>query len=274
MNGIVQRLVKYLGALTRRTGMSWTQPLSAHPAIEARVKQAIESLPSSVSKPLISDLWVVPVKGFGQGNVIVTAGKRRRLKTRFVIIGSPNGNILFLGKNADAPDEMRWEGNENFALLSDAVTWSRLNLRFASNDGHIAIGRQSIFNGTELVVEGEGKQIVLGDHSLFAPGTVIRTSDMHAISDQATGDWINPPESVELEPYVWVGEDVSILKGVKIGGGSVIGAKSLVNSAIARFTVAAGTPAKPIKQNVYWNLERSPRSEQFQIVSERLRELD
>lgn len=48
---------------------------------------------------------------------------------------------------------------------------------------------------------------------------------------------------------VWLGNNVCVLPGVRIGDGAVIGANSIVSHDIPAFCVAAGIPAKVIKQN-------------------------
>lgn len=45
---------------------------------------------------------------------------------------------------------------------------------------------------------------------------------------------------------VWLGQNVVIRRGVKIGDGAVIGANSFVNKNVEQFTVVAGSPAKYI----------------------------
>ena len=46
---------------------------------------------------------------------------------------------------------------------------------------------------------------------------------------------------------VWIGDNVVILPGAKIGDGCIIGANSVVSSDIPDMCVAAGVPAKPIR---------------------------
>ena len=53
---------------------------------------------------------------------------------------------------------------------------------------------------------------------------------------------------VVIEDNVWLGEFVSVLPGVTIGKGSIIGANSVVSKNIPANVIAVGSPAKPIKK--------------------------
>ncbi|WHP04492.1 MULTISPECIES: DapH/DapD/GlmU-related protein [Acinetobacter] len=52
---------------------------------------------------------------------------------------------------------------------------------------------------------------------------------------------------VKIEENVWLGEFVSVLPGVTIGRGTIVGANSVVSKSLPPFVIAVGTPAKPIK---------------------------
>jgi acetyltransferase-like isoleucine patch superfamily enzyme len=54
-------------------------------------------------------------------------------------------------------------------------------------------------------------------------------------------------DKVEIGDYVWCGLNVTILPGVKIGDGAVIGAGSIVTKDIPSLAIVAGNPAKIIK---------------------------
>jgi acetyltransferase-like isoleucine patch superfamily enzyme len=51
---------------------------------------------------------------------------------------------------------------------------------------------------------------------------------------------------------VWIGMNCIILKGVTIGDGAIIAAGSVVNKDIPPRALAAGAPARVIKENVGW----------------------
>lgn len=50
-----------------------------------------------------------------------------------------------------------------------------------------------------------------------------------------------------IEDNVWCGEYITVLKGVHIRVGTIIGAGLIINRDITAFTTAAGTPVKIIK---------------------------
>lgn len=53
---------------------------------------------------------------------------------------------------------------------------------------------------------------------------------------------------VIIEDNVWLGEFVSVLPGVTIGQGTIVGANSVVSKSLPSNVIAVGTPAKPIKK--------------------------
>lgn len=59
-----------------------------------------------------------------------------------------------------------------------------------------------------------------------------------------------------IEDNVWLGEFVSVLPGVTIGKGTIVGANSVVSKSLPSNVIAVGSPAKPIKkynfESQYW----------------------
>lgn len=64
----------------------------------------------------------------------------------------------------------------------------------------------------------------------------------------ANKDWSYVTDApVVIESKVWIGFDVTILKGVTVGEGAIIGAKSVVTKNVEPWTVVAGNPAVVVK---------------------------
>lgn len=51
-----------------------------------------------------------------------------------------------------------------------------------------------------------------------------------------------------IEDNVWLGEFVSVLPGVTIGKGTIVGANAVVSKSLPANVIAVGSPAKPIKK--------------------------
>ena len=65
------------------------------------------------------------------------------------------------------------------------------------------------------------------------------------IPTRKTGTYGRP---VVLEDRVWVGINATILPGVRIGYGAIVGANSVVTKDLPPMTVVAGNPARIIKE--------------------------
>lgn len=92
------------------------------------------------------------------------------------------------------------------------------------------------------------KEITIGCNVAISENVIIWDSDAHAFvgkEDQMT-------KPVVIGDHVWIGTNVTILKGANIGNGAVIAAGSVVTGTIPENCVAAGIPAKVIKEDVEW----------------------
>lgn len=58
--------------------------------------------------------------------------------------------------------------------------------------------------------------------------------------------------SIIIEDEVWIGYGATILSGVRIGKGAIIGAKSVVTKDVEPYVLVAGNPARKIK-NIFSN---------------------
>jgi len=72
--------------------------------------------------------------------------------------------------------------------------------------------------------------------------------DLHSIEGVQTSS-----SDIIIGNKVWIGANVQILKGVHIGNGAVIGAGSIVTQDIPEKCMAAGVPAKVVRENITWD---------------------
>lgn len=113
--------------------------------------------------------------------------------------------------------------------------------------GRVFIGRRSVI-GAYNWLQGSG-EIDIGDDVIIGPGVrIISTS--HDISDPNQPFSRQPliAQPVQIGSNVWIGADVIILGGVRVGKNVVIGAGSLVNRDLDDGGVYVGTPARRVKE--------------------------
>jgi len=87
--------------------------------------------------------------------------------------------------------------------------------------------------------------IKIGDNCMIASNTYISDSDWHDIYNRISS---GKKEAVVIENNVWIGDSSIVCKGVTIGENSIIGAGSVVTNSIGPNSIAAGNPAKIVKQ--------------------------
>ena len=131
---------------------------------------------------------------------------------------------------------------------SSTANCGRSKLRTYYPTARIIMGDRSGMTGGAIIARS--KTIRIGAGCMLAPNVTIFDSDFHAVwpPDARRQELpLSADADVVLEPNVWVGMGVLILKGVTIGENSVIGAGSVVVSDIPANCVAAGNPARVVK---------------------------
>ena len=125
--------------------------------------------------------------------------------------------------------------------------------------GKIRIGNNCFFglNATVSAINS----VVLGNEVIIARDTYIYDHNSHPVEPELreemskSNDYFGPLWSVTrannapvvIEDNVWIGERCTILKGVRIGKGSVVGANSVVTKDVPPYCIAAGNPARVVK---------------------------
>lgn len=150
----------------------------------------------------------------------------------------------------------RIRGKNNITIDSGFVTGFNCRIDAFSNHPKkeiIKIGKNVQINDNVHI--GAIENVIIEDNVLIASKVFITDHDhgKYSGSDQDS-PYSRPDErklssaKVVIGKNVWIGEYVSVLKGVTIGEGSIIGTMSLVNKNIPPFCIAVGSPAKVIKK--------------------------
>ena len=125
----------------------------------------------------------------------------------------------------------------------------RIVLTTHSAQARIEIGNHVGMSGGAICCR---EHIKIGDNTLLGANTIIADSDMHPVEPE-NRRYNNNPEDIPSKPVnigknVWIGADVFVCKGVSIGDNSVIGAMSVVTRSIPENCIAAGNPARIIRE--------------------------
>lgn len=127
---------------------------------------------------------------------------------------------------------------------------------YISGGADVSIGSFTTIRGIGINAI-EGSRVRIGQDCMFSDEIVIMSGDGHGIYPLEGTERLNPAREVVIGDHCWIGKRVVILKGSKIGSGSVVGFSSIVTSQIPEHSIAVGIPAKTIKEGIVWT--RRPR---------------
>lgn len=170
--------------------------------------------------------------------------KYRALSTCPHVSGSPIilQPVLFLGEGAI----VLGRGVE-FGWPTSAAYYSGYCHVEASVAGSvIEIGDAAQINNNAFI-KSEGAGIRIGPRALLGSFVEIFDSDFHELHPDRRRGGQPRMGAVDLGENVFIGDGVKILKSVTIGAHSVIGAGSVVTSSVPSGVIAAGNPARVLR---------------------------
>lgn len=103
---------------------------------------------------------------------------------------------------------------------------------FMASIAHIYIGNYVVFGPNVTIRGGDHRTDVIGKH-------IIEISESEKLPEN--------DKDVNIEDGVWIGCNVTILKGVRIGRGAVVAAGAVVTKDVPQYSIVGGNPAKVIK---------------------------
>lgn len=136
----------------------------------------------------------------------------------------------------------------SFAHCGDNVHFSPLNSDFSykkiSIGNDVYIGPYAIFSSIKgitignKVTFGPRVTIMAGNHNFKVVGSYIFDNHVKNNDDD---------QPVVINDDVWIGCNVTILKGVNIGRGAIVGAGAVVTKDVPPYAIVGGNPAKLIR---------------------------
>lgn len=151
----------------------------------------------------------------------------------------------------------------------DMTSWGGVKI-YAWGKGEVKIGNFCSFGSKTIIHCRDSVQI--GNHTLISWNVLITDFDAHSLKLEErmaeieytknmlwpnfskkqvkhksiyTPGFITKP--IIIEDGVWIGANATILKGSKIGRGSIIGANAVVSGEIPPMCIAAGNPARVVR---------------------------
>jgi len=183
----------------------------------------------------------------------ITAARAARWKLRAVGVKYGERLVLYGAPIVSAAENSRIQIGRGVVLCS----WST---HTALGVNHPVVLR-TLASGAELVIGDDvgvsggticaAKRVVVGSETLLGANVAISDTDFHPLyPDNRRYD--NDPSQVSsaevvIGDNVFIGMNSMILKGVRIGSNSVIGAGSVVTSHIPENVIAAGNPCRVLR---------------------------
>ena len=167
-----------------------------------------------------------------------------------------------LGKNIAVVNTGRFEIGATWPLCKHFSTM----LKIGNNARLIVTGDFTIYTGCAVYVNenatlelGSGyinnnvnihcfTSIRIGHDVAIAEDVTIRDSDTHHILYSG----YESTQPIDIGDHVWIGTRAIILKGVKIGNGSIIAAGAVVTRNVPENSLVGGVPARIIKRHICW----------------------
>jgi acetyltransferase-like isoleucine patch superfamily enzyme len=118
------------------------------------------------------------------------------------------------------------------------------------NFNNISVG-DDVSIGDDAIFLASKSKIVIGNKVMFGPRvTIVGGNHNTSVVGQFMYDTHEkrPEDDLDVifEDDIWVGSGAIILKGVRVGRGSIIAAGALVNKDVLPYTVVGGIPARQI----------------------------
>jgi acetyltransferase-like isoleucine patch superfamily enzyme len=151
----------------------------------------------------------------------------------------------------------RIKGASGCRLTIGEDCFIRDKIAFERSGARLSIGDRT-FLGNGLIAIAESVEI--GNDVMFAWGVTVVDHDSHSLRfSERQGDtqrWLRKEKDwstvniagVRIEDKVWIGFNASVLKGVTVGEGAIVGAGSVVTKSVPPWTVVAGNPARLVRE--------------------------
>jgi len=168
---------------------------------------------------------------------------------RRIAISSKSSNKNIEGKyKAHAPVVVRGKGkvsfgeNVSFGVINAPLFYnSYAYLEARNKEAKITFGNNiNINNAFSILSE---KSVTIKDNVLIGYNCSISDSNFHDLKANNRAETDPSPQEVIISKNVFIGNNVTILKGITLGENTVVAANSVVTKTFPENTIIAGNPA-------------------------------
>jgi acetyltransferase-like isoleucine patch superfamily enzyme len=208
----------------------------------------------------------ISISGNRDNYIYVNKNDHRPGQYQVKIECSPNsvGNEIHIGNIQKITSHIKINGNRNVVRIAESNQAININLHVAGSENLFEMGSNCSVNQARMLIDGHRNEITFGNDCMLSYGITIQNSDSHAIIDLNKKERINLEKDIQISSRVWVGANATILKGIRIGAGSIIGTCSVVTKDVPSTTLVAGIPARVIRRNVSWTRSANPSSAEIE----------
>jgi len=157
-------------------------------------------------------------------------------------------------------------GDNNTVIINENVHILALDIYFGAYhesfgrvcNSSFTIGENTSIEGMKYITYNSNTFCSIGKNCMISYDVDLYNTDGHPIFDKETGEMINKVKGITIGDHCWLGSKVSILKNSTIPENSIVGWGTVFSG--GKFTepdcVYAGNPAKLIRSNITWDVER------------------
>lgn len=148
-----------------------------------------------------------------------------------VHMGNVNASLV---QNINPRTEIAVGGGEKSKLTLKHSVFTRRNVSFRVEGGELTIGTSFFNQGCAITCMDN---IQIGDNCLFGPNVVVVDHDHeYRYTDERRGNHYRKAP-ISIGNNVWIGANVTILRGTQIEDGAVIGAGCVIRGKVEKNTV-------------------------------------
>ncbi len=118
------------------------------------------------------------------------------------------------------------------------------------NAKNIIIGDCSSIERGCCLWAGPNARIIIGRYVLIGPGVKIHATNHGTNPNSLIRFQPLREEDIVIEDDVWLGANVVVTAGVRIGRGSIVAAGAVVTKDVPPYTIVGGIPARPLKSRL------------------------